>query len=715
MEEEVAAVVAVPNDAFQNPFLVEDDDDEIGDFSSENPFSASNPFAFNATDNDANNLFANNNATDMSQSGANFFLTEDDDEDEEIQMHEQNMENEEQHVDPTMSFFGTTINEQDAFPYHNSNDAQDLVSKTMPPPRPPPATTQEMITTLTDHLDQTSENLLGKIPLTRSPSPVSLRDLHSPSPTPDVGDLLDVSDAFAAAMEAEIQAQNNQQVVNNHHKEEHKPSRPPPPPRPVPPPRPSPPVTASTPIQAVNTTTVSQPVQHVQPQTHHQQEDDLFDLFGTGHKKPQPPPKPPAPKSKEDILSLFQTPTQPIQEPKKQDLLSDDIDFSLQQHQPEPEPPQEEEEIQKIQTPPSNVAVVQPFVDQVPSIPKAIVEPIIHEQEETVIEAVSQLNIQNHIPLSRSIPTITEDLTEDRPQSDFMDPPEDAVQPPSELSSDHSPTESGITSGGIPASASGSILNMTMPEMEETNDIQMQPQEVDINPFAADADKTPTPQNEQLQFLTQKSVNYETQRPTTPDPIVAQPELAPIFNVDPIPHLTKPSKPPPPIRGSSVLTTVQQSVPMQQQHHVSNPIIPEEENVDEFDDFAAKFESTGQVKTTGNAFLDSLAVESSADAWGDSSDAFGGAVTITPSDGFGNEEGFDTWDVPATPESTPYAQRRLSSGSIEEKDLSVTIKPKTDFDYVTAPALAPPASKSPYSGSVYSEGKLNVILVLRFH
>lgn len=706
MEEEVAAVASVPNDAFQNPFLVEDDDDEVGDFSSENPFSASNPFAFNATDNDTNNLFTNNNATDMSQSGANFFLTEDDDEDEELQMHEQNIEEQQQHVDPTMSFFGTTINEQDAFPYNNSNDAQDLVSKTMPPARPPPVTTQEMISNLTDHLDQTSEHMLNKIPLTRSPSPISMRDLHSPSPTPDVGDLLDVSDAFAAATEAEIQAQNNQQILNNHHKEEHKPSRPPPPPRPVPPPRPTPPVTASTPIQAVNTTTVSHPVQHVHPQQH-QQEDDLFDLFGTGHKKPQPPPKPPAPKTKEDILSLFQAPTQPVQEPKKQDLLSDDIDFSLQQHKAEPEPPIQEEK-PKIQTPPSNVAVVQPFVDQVPSIPQAIVEPIIQQQEETVIEAVSQLNIQNHIPMSRSIPTITEDLTEDRPQSDFMDPPEeqDPVQPTSEISSDHSPTESGITSGGIPASASGSILNMTMPEMEETNDIQTQPQQVDVNPFAAD--KTPTPQNEQLQFLTQKSVNYETQRPTTPDPIVAQPELAPIFNVDPTPHLTKPSKPPPPIRGSSVLTTVQQSVPMQQQHHVSNPIIPEE-NVDEFDDFAAKFESTGQVKSTGNAFLDSLAVETSGDAWGDSSDAFGGAVTVTASDGFGNEDGFDSWDVPAAPESTPYAQRKLSSGSIEEKDLSVTIKPKTDFDYVTAPALAPPASKSPYSGSVYSEGKMKVL------
>lgn len=697
MEEEVSAVTAaVPSDAFQNPFLVEDEDDEVGDFPSENPFSASNPFAFNASDDTAS--YANNNVADT-QSGANFFLQEDDDDEEELQLQQQQVQNQQQqqqhHVDPTMSFFGTTINEHDGLHYVNSTDnhEHDVVMKTMPPTRPPP-TTQQMITTLTDHLDQTSENLLGKIPITRSPSPVSMRDLHSPSPTPDVGDLLDVSDAFAAATEAE----KNQQMINdNHVDQKNQPSRPPPP-RPIPP-RPTPPVTASTPIQAVNTTSVTQAtVQAVQPQ---QQEDDLFNFFGTAQKKP-PPPKPPAPKTKEDILSLFQAPTQPVPEPKKPDLLSDDIDFTAQQEQQpqESEQPKEDEKQQspqqdKQQTPPSNVAVVQPFVDQVPSIPEAIEEPII-QQEETIVEAVNQLSIKpTYMHNSQSIPTITEDFAEDRPQSDFMDPPEEQTQ--QEATPEYSPSESGITSGGIPASASGSILNMSMPEMEVIADVQVEPAIAEANPFAPE-DKTPTPQKEQLQFLTQ--VSYQGQRPTTPDPIVAQPELAPIFNVDPVPQSTKPSKPPPPARGGSVLTTVQQSVPMQQQRMSPSPVIPEVQPADEFDDFAAKFESTGQVKNTGNAFLDSLAAETTVDAWGDSSNAFG---ETNQTDGFGNDEGFDSWDVPAVPESTPYAQRKLSSGSIEEKDLSVTIKPRTDFEYVTAPALAPP-SKSPYSGSVYSEG-----------
>lgn len=639
MEEEVSAATAP--DATQNPFLIEDDDDETGEFTAENPFSASNPFAFS----DTNDSGITADAV-LDQSGANFFLAEDDDdEDEQMQEHA---------IDPTMSFFGTTINEADV--------DNDEIMKTAPPNRPAPAT-QQMISNFSDHLDQTSENLLGKIPVTRSPSPVSMRDLHSPSPTPDVGDLLDVSDAFAAATAAEEQ----QKIDNGFHQEEIKPNRPPPPARPIPP-RPTPPKTVCTPVQPTNTITQTNA---------HSHEDDLFDIHGNGHKKP--PPKPPAPKSNEDILNLYQAQSQPVQE-NKADLLSDDIDFTIQQPQPA-----------------SNVAVVQPYVNEQTVIPQAIVEPMVQQE--------IPMTAENH--LSQDIPTITEDLAEDKHQSFYMDPPEDDEIPQaSELSSGHSPTESGITSGGIPASNSGSILNMAM-EVEPP-----QTSQEEANPFA---DKTPTPQKEQLTFLTQKSENYQAPRPTTPDPIVLQPELAPIFNIggtsEPVIQVKPAKPPPPPIRGGSVLTSAQQPVSPQeysqpqpvipQQTYSTPTVIPEIQKVDEFDDFAAKFESTGATRSTGNAFLDSLGiVEESGDAWGDSSSAFGDPVAPVH-DGFG--EGFDTWEPPAVPESTPYAQRKLSSGSIE--NINVTIRPKGDYDYsnVTAPALAPPMAKSPYSGSVYSE------------
>lgn len=60
----------------------------------------------------------------------------------------------------------------------------------------PPSNMQDLISTLSSQLDMTSNKLLGQIPATRTPSPVSMRDLHSPSPTPDVqfDDLLGVAD-----------------------------------------------------------------------------------------------------------------------------------------------------------------------------------------------------------------------------------------------------------------------------------------------------------------------------------------------------------------------------------------------------------------------------------------------------------------------------------------------------------------------------------------
>ncbi|CAG9840118.1 unnamed protein product [Diabrotica balteata] len=66
-----------------------------------------------------------------------------------------------------------------------------------PPPRPPPSKeTQDLLMSVMGAMDATSSSLLGKIPPTRSPSPVNMRDLHSPSPTPEptVRDLLDVND-----------------------------------------------------------------------------------------------------------------------------------------------------------------------------------------------------------------------------------------------------------------------------------------------------------------------------------------------------------------------------------------------------------------------------------------------------------------------------------------------------------------------------------------
>ncbi|XP_056630240.1 protein stoned-B [Diorhabda sublineata] len=78
-----------------------------------------------------------------------------------------------------------------------------------PPPRLPPSKeTQDLLMSVMGAMDATSSSLLGKIPPTRSPSPVNMRDLHSPSPTPDPGcrDLLDVDEKPQAS---------NQEVQNS--------------------------------------------------------------------------------------------------------------------------------------------------------------------------------------------------------------------------------------------------------------------------------------------------------------------------------------------------------------------------------------------------------------------------------------------------------------------------------------------------------------------
>ncbi|KAF9808921.1 hypothetical protein SFRURICE_000967 [Spodoptera frugiperda] len=94
------------------------------------------------------------------------------------------------------------------------------------PARPLPPETQNLILTVTGQMEFTSSHLLDRIPPTRTPSPVSVRDIHSPSPTPEpehvdepLGDNFD---------------------INRNKPTRPPPARPPPATRP-PPPRPQPP------------------------------------------------------------------------------------------------------------------------------------------------------------------------------------------------------------------------------------------------------------------------------------------------------------------------------------------------------------------------------------------------------------------------------------------------------------------------------------------
>ncbi|XP_032517900.2 protein stoned-B isoform X1 [Danaus plexippus] len=153
--------------------------------------------------------------------------------------------------------------------YSTETKADEAQSAT----HPLPPETQNLILTVTGQMEFTSSHLLDRIPPTRTPSPVSVRDIHSPSPTPEPYLFEDNT--------------STTQTVN-------KPTRPPPvrPPRPAPPPRPQPPVQA--------------PVQTAPDDI------NLFDAPVPTTIKP----------TKEAILSLYSAPKK---EEKQIDFLSDDI------------------------------------------------------------------------------------------------------------------------------------------------------------------------------------------------------------------------------------------------------------------------------------------------------------------------------------------------------------------------------------------------------
>lgn len=375
------------NDPASNPFLQESNTEVFEEEQAENPFlaQASNPFAFDNTD--------DGEAEKISQAPVEVTPA----------------------VDTAMSFFGTTITDDDE--QEPSTFVEPTPSavvgepkeKKSPPSRPtPPQTTQDLIFSVTEGLDQASSHLLDRIPVTRTPSPVSMRDLHSPSPTPECADLL-MSDSLISAGET-----NASESVNPFADLESAPvaqSTPskapvrPTPPRPTPPSRPP-------------TAVTEQKPESVAQQNN---EADLFDMFGTNA-----PPKPPAPKSNQDILSLFSTP-KVVEQPQQPDLLTSDI-FAMEPvkaietnlpveapapapivTKPKPPPPPQRPALppqisQKptgapVVPPPPVVAASEPAIDTSTRIPKApSIENVPHQTENAVPNesvAVSSIKIND--------------------------------------------------------------------------------------------------------------------------------------------------------------------------------------------------------------------------------------------------------------------------------------------------------------------------------
>lgn len=325
-------------------------------------------------------------------------------------------------LDSAMSFFGTTIKDEEedheTQSIYNAAQAEQKKGMPAPPPRPNPPNqaTQDLISTIADQLDQTSSHLLGRIPVTRTPSPVSMRDLHSPSPTPECADLLDVTehlelDQSTTDVDNGLRNDNpfadigdEPQVASIDHTlfesqstvpasvpaKVLPPARPP---RPTPPRRPSPP--SHTVQQTAESTEVVNP---------HDSDADLFDMFGTGA---APKSQPNVPKSNQDIMNLFSAPPTNTVAEQPHDLLTSDI-FSMANDAPittnlpsvlpNPKPPAPPKPRPPVVLRNQNGHGAEPKTETAPieaELPAAKVHPIQLVEEPPVVPQIDALPIEN--------------------------------------------------------------------------------------------------------------------------------------------------------------------------------------------------------------------------------------------------------------------------------------------------------------------------------
>lgn len=204
-----------------------------------------------------------------------------------------------------------------------------------PPPPRPPKETQDLLMSVMGAMDATSSQFLDKIPPTRTPSPVSMRDLHSPSPTPEpmFGDLLDVDGSAqktsANTSNEDLLSLSQDSFCDPPAQPNIPPVRPAPPPArpsgpPTRPPRPEPPSKPPPPLfNAVPQNTApppKPPPPAIPPPAKVETQDEMMDMFGVEstpvHKQA----------TKADILNLYNVSNQ---QQKPTDLLFDSVEPEL--------------------------------------------------------------------------------------------------------------------------------------------------------------------------------------------------------------------------------------------------------------------------------------------------------------------------------------------------------------------------------------------------
>lgn len=254
-----------------NPFLFQEDDGFDEPANQTNPSNNSNPFLME--DDAAEQLDENPFLSQKAVAASNPFAFD-----------PMELEPAEAEVPVTNSnVFMDTSSSVQSFMKPTDLDLKFSTVPSRPPPPPRPTQskeTQDLLMSVMGAMDATSTHLLDKIPPTRSPSPVSMRDLQSPSPTPG-GDLLDVGEGKIITPEDLLNNDVNQNPSLQSTVPPARPSPPVRPPRPAPPQKPPPPK-------------VMRPPSPKNPPP------DIMDMFDVS--------VPPKVATKADILNLYNAP-----------------------------------------------------------------------------------------------------------------------------------------------------------------------------------------------------------------------------------------------------------------------------------------------------------------------------------------------------------------------------------------------------------------------
>lgn len=346
------------NSANSNPFLMYEDEYGEEAAANDNPFlsqtavsvapNSTNPFAFDSMElgpsegqavTDITSTFQNSENLFMESSDSNLISATDT---QEVMM---------TNVPPQKP---TDLDLKHTNTVASSNTSNHVKNLTIngpsrpPPPCPPPSKeTQDLLMSVMGAMDATSSHLLDKIPPTRTPSPVSMRDLHSPSPTPEpnftdlvdvsehkteqVNDLLSLNDDSTCdinqnppLMNQDIPIMQPIQAIQPTQPTQPLPPRPTPPPvakppRPLPPQKPPPPNFAQ-----ANQLPSLPPSKPPPPVAETKKEPEDFDMFGIEDVKPVPKPV----ASTADIMNLYSKPLVSKAETKP-DLLFDSVETEV--------------------------------------------------------------------------------------------------------------------------------------------------------------------------------------------------------------------------------------------------------------------------------------------------------------------------------------------------------------------------------------------------